>query len=115
MKSGRPIALTDTISHGRLYAQEADATAALGGFRDNPEAFGRLAVALQVSPELLESLGLSELNGILNNPPAGLDDLVALSNVFDATDGDVVVVDTAIQRQMDTRCVCWLSRFLSTR
>ena len=33
-----------------------------------------------MSPELLESLGLSELGGILNNPPAGLDDLVALSN-----------------------------------
>ena len=74
-----------------------DATAALSEFRENLETFdiGRLAEALQVSPELLESLGLSELSGILNNPPPGLDELVALSNVFDATEYDVVVVDTA--------------------
>ena len=97
LKSGRPTALTDTITQGRLYAQEVDATAALSEFRENLETFdiGRLAEALQVSPELLESLGLSELSGILNNPPPGLDDLVALSNVFDATEYDVVVVDTA--------------------
>ena len=65
-----------------------DATAALSEFRENPETFdiGRLAEALQVSPELLESLGLSELSGILNNLPPGLDELVALSNVFDATE-----------------------------
>ena len=90
-------ALTDTFSQGRLYAQEVDATAALSEFRENLETFdiGRLAEALQVSPELLESLGLSELSGILNNPPPGLDELVALSNVFDATEYDVVVVDTA--------------------
>ena len=88
LKSGRPIALTDTITQGRLYAQEVDATAALSEFRENLETFdiGRLAEALQVSPELLESLGLSELSGILNNPPPGLDELVARSNVFDATE-----------------------------
>ena len=62
----------------------------------------RLAEALQVSPELLDSLGLSEFSSLLQNPPPGLDELVALSNIFDPMSSnsnnqhfDVVVVDTA--------------------
>ena len=101
---GKAVLMTDPLTQGRLYAQEVDATAALQEFRENLAAFdiNRLADALQVSPDLLESLGLAEFSGLLNNPPPGLDELVALSNVFDEKDQatskndyDIVVVDTA--------------------
>jgi arsenite-transporting ATPase len=98
---GKPIVMTDPLTGGRLHACEIDASAALEEFRKNLEAFdiGRLADALGVSPELLEGFGLGEFSGLLNNPPPGLDELVALSNVLDtesiASEFDVVIVDTA--------------------
>jgi len=98
---GVPIPMTDPVTGGRLFACEVDAGAALSDFRENLAAFdiNRLADALGVSPDLLESLGLREFSGLLNNPPPGLDELVALSNVLDtdstAGDYDVIIVDTA--------------------
>jgi arsenite-transporting ATPase len=98
---GKPITLTDPLTQGRLSACEVDAAAALDDFRESVSAFDidRLSSALGVPTELLESLGLREFSGLLNNPPPGLDELVALSNVLDndsiAGDYDVVVVDTA--------------------
>lgn len=98
---GKPMLMTDPITGGRLYACEVDASAALEDFRKNLEAFdvGKLADALGVSADLLDGFGLAEFSGLLNNPPPGLDELVALSNVLDADSVaagfDVVVVDTA--------------------
>ena len=42
-------------------------------------------------------MGLREFSGLLNNPPPGLDELVALGNVMgeESEDYDVVLVDTA--------------------
>ena len=73
---GKPIPMTDPITGGRLYACEVDAGAALEDFRENLAAFdiNRLSDALGVSPDLLESLGLREFSGLLNNPPPGLDE-----------------------------------------
>lgn len=95
---GKATCLTDSLTQGRLYAQEVDASAALAEFRENLAAFdiGKLAETLQVSPELLETLGLQDFSGLLQNPPPGLDELVALSNVFETESKfDVVIVDTA--------------------
>lgn len=97
---GKPILMTDPLTGGRLHACEIDATAALDSFRESLSAFDvtKLADALGVSPDLLESFGLSEFSGLLNNPPPGLDELVALANVLDSEktkEYDVVVVDTA--------------------
>ncbi|KAI2510597.1 hypothetical protein MHU86_3865 [Fragilaria crotonensis] len=97
---GKPVLMTDPLTGGRLHACEIDAAAALDSFRESLSAFDvtKLADALGVSPELLESFGLSEFSGLLNNPPPGLDELVALANVLDSdktTEYDVVVVDTA--------------------
>lgn len=98
---GKPLVMTDSLTGGRLSACEIDSSAALEDFRKSLAAFdiNRLADSLGVSPELLDGFGLSEFNGLLNNPPPGLDELVALSNVLDndsiATKYDVVVVDTA--------------------
>jgi anion-transporting ArsA/GET3 family ATPase len=100
---GHARVLTDPVTAGRLSAMEVDASAALEEFRNNLEAFDiqRLADALGVSTDMLESFGLQEFSGLLNNPPPGLDELVALSNVLADDDGDasikydVVIVDTA--------------------
>jgi arsenite-transporting ATPase len=96
---GQPRALTDPLTAGRLFACEVDAGAALESFRESLAAFDvdRLATTLGVPLEILESLGLGELSGLLNNPPPGLDEIVALGNVLDMNDKqyDVVVVDTA--------------------
>ena len=99
---GEPVVMTDPLTGGRLYACEVDPAAALDSFRENLQAFdvNRLADALGVSPDLLEGFGLKEFSGLLNNPPPGLDELVALSNVLDVrgvNEGkfDAIVVDTA--------------------
>jgi arsenite-transporting ATPase len=98
---GKPVTMTDPVTQGRLSACEVDAAAALDEFRESLAAFDidRLSSALGVPTELLESLGLREFSSLLQNPPPGLDELVALSNVLDndsmAGDYDVIVVDTA--------------------
>jgi len=98
---GKPMLMTDSLTMGKLYACEVDASEALANFRESLAAFDvtRLADALGVSPDLLESFGLQEFSSLLNNPPPGLDELVALANVLDPTsiagEFDTVIVDTA--------------------
>jgi len=95
---GKPLPMTDPVTGGRLFACEVDAQAALDDFAENLAAFDvqRLASSLGVAPELLESFGLEEFSGLIKNPPPGLDELVALSNVLDShQDFDAVIVDTA--------------------
>jgi arsenite-transporting ATPase len=96
---GKPIPMTDPLTGGRLFAAEIDAESALMEFRESLASFDveKLATSLGVDPELLESLGLREFSGLLNNPPPGLDELVALGNIMDdkSDDYDVIVVDTA--------------------
>jgi arsenite-transporting ATPase len=94
------IQMTDPLTRGNLYAAEIDAENALQDFRDSLAGFDvdRLASSLGVPPDLLEGLGLREFSGLLNNPPPGLDELVALGNVMDENNinnYDVVIVDTA--------------------
>jgi len=99
--NGEPIQLTDPLTSGKLYAMEVDTAAALSKFQDALSAFDvtKLSDALGVPKELLESLGLEELSGLLNEPPPGLDELVALGDILNSDsvgrDFDVVVVDTA--------------------
>jgi arsenite-transporting ATPase len=92
----------------QLYAQEVNADLALEEFRSNMNTIldtEQLSQTLGVSVELLESFGINELQSVIQNPPPGLDELVALSNVFASSSSssssslpivfDVVVVDTA--------------------
>ncbi len=98
---GRPIQMTDPLTMGKLYAMEVDTDAALERFQSALSTFdiNKLSQALGVQPELLDGFGLSELSSLLNNPPPGLDELVALSNILNdeeiTRDFDVVIVDTA--------------------
>jgi arsenite/tail-anchored protein-transporting ATPase len=106
--NGKPYLLDDpVVTQGRLYAQEVNADIALREFRESMSSamdVQQLASTLSISPEILESIGVQELQGIIQNPPPGLDELVALSNIFAASDTegpsdfpffDIVVVDTA--------------------
>lgn len=102
---GKPIVMTDPLTRGNLYAAEISAQEALNDFRESLAGFDvdRLAQSLGVPSDLLEGLGLREFSGLLNNPPPGLDELVALGNVMDnhedggpgGRDYDVVIIDTA--------------------
>jgi arsenite/tail-anchored protein-transporting ATPase len=98
------------VTQGRLYAQEINADIALEEFRTSMSSImdiQQMASTFNVSPELLESLGIQELQSLIQNPPPGLDELVALSNVFSSSmktnndnnnkypNFDVVIVDTA--------------------
>ena len=93
--------MTDPLTMGKLYAMEVDTDAALEKFQNALATFDvmKLSQALGVQPALLEGLGLSELSGMLKNPPPGLDELVALSNILNDAEilkeFDVVIVDTA--------------------
>jgi arsenite-transporting ATPase len=97
---GRPVMMTDPLTRGNLYAAELSAEEALNDFQTSLAGFDvdRLAQSLGVPSDLLDGLGLREFSGLLNNPPPGLDELVALSNVMnenEAGDYDVVIIDTA--------------------
>jgi len=97
---GKPMVMTDPLTRGNLYASEVNAEEALNDFRESLASFDvdRLAQTLGIPMDLLEGLGLREFSGLLNNPPPGLDELVALGNVMDENkvdDYDVVIVDTA--------------------
>ena len=98
----RPTVLSDALTGGRLAALEVDGRAALDEFRKNLELFDvaklSSSIGMNVSPAMLEELGLGELGDLIRNPPPGLDELVALANVLDpknAEEYDVIVVDTA--------------------
>lgn len=61
-----------------------------------------IASSLGIPTAIVDSLGLGELTGILSNPPPGIDEIVALSQIFkygeSAIDGPVfdrIVIDTA--------------------
>jgi arsenite-transporting ATPase len=97
---GEPIVMTDPLTRGNLYASEINAEEALNDFRESLASFDvdRLAQSMGIPIDLLDGLGLREFSGLLNNPPPGLDELVALGNVMDdnkVNDYDVVIVDTA--------------------
>jgi arsenite-transporting ATPase len=96
---GKPVVMTDPLTRGNLFAAEISAQEALDDFRDSLAGFDvdRLAQTLGVPTDLLDGLGLREFSGLLNNPPPGLDELVALGNVMDSNnnDYDVVIIDTA--------------------
>jgi arsenite-transporting ATPase len=113
---GKKLQMTDPLTGGKLYAMEVDTDAALEKFQNALGTFdvAKLSQALGVQPELLEGLGLGELSSMIKNPPPGLDELVALSNILNdpeiAREFDVVVVDTAPTGQ--TRRMLALPEFL---
>ena len=97
-----PITLSDPLTNRKLHALEVDPRAALLEFQTNLQLFDiatlSSSLGMNVSPQLLNELGLNELHTLIKNPPPGLDELVALANVLDPTyanEYDVIIVDTA--------------------
>lgn len=66
-----------------LWAMEVDTTRALNRFRALFKELdvGALATQFGVSEEILGGLGLEDFVAILNNPPPGIDELIALAEV----------------------------------
>jgi len=98
------VRLTDPLTNGNLFALEVDATAALSELRDTLSTFdpSALASATGLDVSFLKSLGLDEFTSVFKNPPPGLDEIVALSQLLDdegelLKNGkyDVVIIDTA--------------------
>lgn len=82
---------------GELYALEIDSERAIQDFQTLARDYvaeGRRGVGVDVA----RKLGLEEFAGLLDNPPPGIDELVALTQVLELVkfgDFDRVVVDTA--------------------
>eukprot|EP00581_Thalassiosira_minuscula_P007825 CAMPEP_0183703134 /NCGR_PEP_ID=MMETSP0737-20130205/987_1 /TAXON_ID=385413 /ORGANISM="Thalassiosira miniscula, Strain CCMP1093" /LENGTH=864 /DNA_ID=CAMNT_0025929843 /DNA_START=6 /DNA_END=2600 /DNA_ORIENTATION=- len=98
----KPTTLMDPLTNLRLHALEVDPRAALLEFQSNLALFDVStlsdSIGVNISPQLLEDLGLNELHTLIRNPPPGLDELVALANVLSPEFSeryDVIVVDTA--------------------
>jgi anion-transporting ArsA/GET3 family ATPase len=99
-EQGKPVTLMDPLTGAWLHASEIIAMAMLMEFKEMLYSFDidQLASSLGISSDLLESLGLQEFSGFLNNRMLGLDKLVALVNTMDdaSNEYDVVVVGTAL-------------------
>lgn len=112
MSGGEPVRV---LGCDNLWAMEVDTAKALDRFRAlfRELDVGALAAQFGVSEDLLAGLGLEDFVAILNNPPPGIDELIALAEVVrlskesggsggDGGDGgkgmpafDRVVIDTA--------------------
>ncbi|RYH24763.1 hypothetical protein EON65_16310 [archaeon] len=89
-----------------LWALEIDINRSLGEFKDivgelNSDSLAR---ALGVPKDILDSFGLDDLTSVFSNPPPGIDEIVALMEIFAYADQsknkfgvkfDRIVIDTA--------------------
>jgi len=91
--SGSPAMVEGT--DGNLFAMEVDTEKALEEFKEKLRGVSSMKSKLG---ELASKIGLDEFADLLENPPPGIDEVVALGNVLDiAKKGDFqrIVVDTA--------------------
>jgi len=82
-------------TEGRLFAMEVDTEEALEEFKQKLRAVSSMKSKLG---ELAATIGLDEFADLLENPPPGVDEVVALGNVLEIAkerDFDRIVVDTA--------------------
>jgi len=71
-----------------LYALEVDPTEAINRFRAAVAAFRPSDLGLGgMAEQLVEQLGLEDFADILDDPPPGLDELLALSEIIELTTG----------------------------
>jgi arsenite-transporting ATPase len=95
------VQMTDPITMGNLYAMEVNTDAAIQKFQDVLSSFTVQSISetYGISPELLASFGLDDISSLLSNPPPGLDELIALSQILNddyiQSEFDIIVVDTA--------------------
>eukprot|EP01033_Poteriospumella_lacustris_P001345 gene1345-982_t len=102
-----PGQVSAVASNANLWALEIDAESELKVLQDQLAEFNGdwLAKKTGLPRDLIESMGISELASVLSNPPPGVDELVALSKIFDyaklSANGsmdptfDRIIIDTA--------------------
>lgn len=90
---------TPVLGMENLWAMEVDSAKALDKFKELFKDLDLNALTEQFGANL--DLGLDEITGLLENPPPGIDELIALADVVqltNAADGrkfDRIVIDTA--------------------
>ena len=96
--------VTPISTETNLCALEIDIDEAMNSFRESLNDFDpeKLSLRLGIPKEILTTLGLDDLNDLLVNPPPGIDEVVALINIFQYADinksgrkFDRIVIDTA--------------------
>ena len=98
--------ITPIVTEQNLWALELSVDEAMVKFKDALSGLdsATLSSKLGVPKELMDSLGLDDLAGLLTNPPPGIDEIVALLEIFalakakDASGRprfDRIVIDTA--------------------
>ena len=94
------------VTESKLWALEIDVEEALAEFKESSKSLNvaELSNSLGVPKEIIESLGLEDLASIFTNPPPGIDEIVALTKIFQYSDEtnpdgtarfDRIVIDTA--------------------
>lgn len=95
------VQMTDPLTMGNLYAMEVNTDAAIEKFQNVLSSFTVQSISetYGLSPDLLSSFGLDDISNLLSNPPPGLDELIALSQILNdeyvQSEFDIIVVDTA--------------------
>ena len=98
--------VTPIATETNLWALEIDVDAAIEEFQAMAQSLDaeKLAESLGVPRDIIESLGLSDLASIFTNPPPGVDEIVALTKIFQYADEKLpdgspryerIVIDTA--------------------
>ena len=98
--------ITPIVTEQNLWALELSVDEAMAKFEDTLAGLdaATLSAKLGVPREIMDSLGLDDLAGLLTNPPPGIDEIVALLEIFayaNAKDPsgrprfDRIVIDTA--------------------
>ncbi|KAJ1423223.1 anion-transporting ATPase-like domain-containing protein [Ochromonadaceae sp. CCMP2298] len=98
--------VTPISTESNLWALEIDVDSVLQEFKDTVKGFdsASIAASLGVPKDIVDSLGIEDIADIFTNPPPGIDEIVALTKIFQyAEDGtgpggvkfDRIVIDTA--------------------
>ena len=98
--------VTPIVTESNLWALEIDVDGAIEEFQDMAQSLNaeRLAESLGVPKDIIDTLGLSDLASIFTNPPPGIDEIVALTKIFQYADEKLpngapkyerIIIDTA--------------------
>ena len=94
------------VTESNLWALEIDVDNALQEFKEAASGLDvvQLSASLGVPKEIIESLALDDLASIFTNPPPGIDEIIALTKIFQYGDEkdsngrprfDRIIIDTA--------------------
>ena len=98
--------VTPITTETNLWALEIDVDQAIEEFQSMAESLNteKLAESLGVPRDIIDALGISDLASIFTNPPPGVDEIVALTKIFQYADEKLpngnpkyerIIIDTA--------------------